>query len=164
MSEYASAREVPGVKSNSGKGLIRWTCTCGRPHATQAGWISLPTVSGEGWETEGAYFGCDCGMDAWLDGKGTVIQRGYKIVDRGPVATPIEHHVFQMVFEELRKAQSKHDPMHSHHEAYAVIAEELEEYWEEVKKRQPDHGAMGKELLQVATMAVRAILDLEAER
>lgn len=39
------------------------------------------------------------------------------------------------VAAELEAARAKHAPMNSHHEAYAVILEELDEYWEEVRVR-----------------------------
>ena len=42
--------------------------------------------------------------------------------------------VVSEVVDEFAKAASKHTPMHSHHEAYAVIKEEFEEYWAEVVK------------------------------
>lgn len=62
---------------------------------------------------------------------------------------------------ELRVARTKHGPMSSHHEAYAVILEELDEYWEEVRKRRSerDPQAMRAELVQIAAMAARAATD-----
>jgi hypothetical protein len=58
---------------------------------------------------------------------------------------------------------SKHASLHSHHEAYAVILEEVDEYWAEVKRwpRSHDPVEMKKELLHVASMALRAIIDLD---
>jgi hypothetical protein len=73
------------------------------------------------------------------------------------------------VAAELGRAMIQHGPMHSAHEAYAVILEELEEFWWQVKinpkKLSPEAQndrliEMRKELLQVAAMAVRAIVDL----
>jgi len=46
------------------------------------------------------------------------------------------------------------------HEAYAVILEELDEFWEEVKKRDPSAENMRKELIQVAAMACAAVVEL----
>lgn len=73
--------------------------------------------------------------------------------------------ILRDVAAELEEAQSQHAGMNSAHEAYAVILEELEEFWAEVKKprraRRP--AAMYIELVQVAAMAVRAILDLQPE-
>lgn len=66
------------------------------------------------------------------------------------------------VKSEVERAQMKHPPMHSHHEAYAVILEELEEYWAEVmkrpSKRNPEELRM--ELIQTAAMCIRALTDL----
>lgn len=56
---------------------------------------------------------------------------------------------------ELRRAMAKHAPMHSLHEGYAVILEELDEWQpgsETTKAR--------KEALQVAAMALRFVHDL----
>jgi hypothetical protein len=65
------------------------------------------------------------------------------------------------VHVELMLARTKHPGViASRHEAYSVILEELDEFWEEVKKQRPDDGAMLKELVQVAAMAVRAAEDL----
>lgn len=67
------------------------------------------------------------------------------------------------VSDEFRRASGKYKPMNSHHEAYAVILEELEEYWREVQKggstpRDPE--ALKIELIQTAAMCFRALHDL----
>jgi len=66
------------------------------------------------------------------------------------------------VWDEFQRATYKHPPMASHHEAYAVIREELDEYWEEVKKRpsQRDPVNLRLELVQTAAMCIRTIHDL----
>ena len=64
------------------------------------------------------------------------------------------------VAEALRFAQSKHKPMNSPHEGYAVILEELDELWDEVKAQKPDRERMRKEALQVAAMGLRFVVDL----
>ena len=46
------------------------------------------------------------------------------------------------VAEELRRARRKHAPMHSLHEAYAVILEEMDEFWDEVRAW---HGGSGQD-------------------
>lgn len=63
---------------------------------------------------------------------------------------------------EADRAREKHKPMNSHHEAYAVILEELDEYWEEVRKKasERDPQAMLTELTQIAAMCVRTAVDL----
>lgn len=57
---------------------------------------------------------------------------------------------------EVSRATQKHGPMHSWHEAFAVIKEELDEFWESVKQDDADP----EELVQIAAMAQRALLDL----
>jgi phage terminase large subunit GpA-like protein len=64
------------------------------------------------------------------------------------------------VAAELESAQAKHGPMSSGHEGYAVILEELDELWEEVRKRKPDSALMRAEAIQVAAMALRFVLDV----
>lgn len=64
------------------------------------------------------------------------------------------------VAEELRKAMKRHSSIHSAHEGYAVILEELDEVKAEVWRRQHDPALLRKELVQVAAMAVRMIVDL----
>jgi hypothetical protein len=65
------------------------------------------------------------------------------------------------VMREVVRAQSLHAPMGNAHEAYAVILEELDEYKAHVWTKQSQHNQreMRKELIQVAAMAVRAIID-----
>lgn len=65
-----------------------------------------------------------------------------------------------LVADEIRKATRKHGPMASGHEAYAVILEELDELWEEIKVQHPDKGKQVNEAVQVAAMACRFILDV----
>lgn len=65
------------------------------------------------------------------------------------------------VLNELEKAISKHKKMNSPHEAYAVLLEEMDEFWDEVKKQTHNKSLMYKELLQISAMAQRAIIDLD---
>lgn len=70
--------------------------------------------------------------------------------------------VLQRVRDEVERAIRKHRPMNSPHEGYAVIAEELDELWEDVRAdagRDPLRGI--KEAVQVAAMGVRYVMDLE---
>ena len=72
-------------------------------------------------------------------------------------------YVVAVVRDEAERAARKHKPMNSHHEAYAVILEEFEEYWAEVQKggstpRDPE--ALKTELIQTAAMCCRALKDL----
>lgn len=76
------------------------------------------------------------------------------------------------------KARDKHKPMNSPHEGYAVILEELDELWDEVKGWQPKSSFAGamperdyeyqqsklrKEALHVAAMALAFIVDVTDE-
>jgi hypothetical protein len=67
------------------------------------------------------------------------------------------------VHDELKRAMKLHPPMNSAHEAYAVILEELDEFWEEVRKKTEarDKSRIRQELIQIAAMACRTIIDLD---
>lgn len=66
------------------------------------------------------------------------------------------------VRDEVARARRKHAPMNSAHEGWAVIVEEVEEFWDEVKlqteARSPEN--MLKELIHVAAMAARCATDI----
>lgn len=57
---------------------------------------------------------------------------------------------------------NKWGPMHSAHEAYGVLFEEVDELWAHVKTKQKsrDLGAMRKEAIQVAAMAIRFAVEV----
>lgn len=60
---------------------------------------------------------------------------------------------------ELHKATEKYGPFASTHEGYAVIHEELDELWDEVKTNGSNQ-RLRKEATQVAAMAIRFMLDI----
>lgn len=66
--------------------------------------------------------------------------------------------IIQKVVAELDKATKKFPKFNSAHEGYAVIKEELEEAWEEIKEN--DNEKAKDEMIQVAAMAVRFVLDV----
>ena len=70
--------------------------------------------------------------------------------------------VREFVTRELEGARSKHKPINSVHEGYAVILEELEEFWEEVRKKRQERNVdrMFDELVQIAAMAQRTAEDV----
>ncbi len=72
----------------------------------------------------------------------------------GNVATIVDE-----VVAELERATALHGPMSSPHEGYAVLWEEVNELWEEVKANPRDDDTMRAEAVQVAAMAIRFILD-----
>lgn len=63
----------------------------------------------------------------------------------------------------VKRAQAKHAPMNSAHEGYAVLLEEVDELWDEVKRQTRDPQAVYAELLHVAAMAVRMAVDCGAQ-
>lgn len=68
-----------------------------------------------------------------------------------------------LVAEELTRARASHPtPMNSAHEAYAVVLEELEEFWEQVKRKKEERhlDLMLHELTQAAAMLQRCAEDL----
>jgi NTP pyrophosphatase (non-canonical NTP hydrolase) len=68
----------------------------------------------------------------------------------------------ERVAEELKRARDGHEPIHSAHEGYAVILEELDEVKEEVwkKRKNRDLKKLRDELVQVAATAQRMCEDL----
>lgn len=67
------------------------------------------------------------------------------------------------VYAEVKRAKSlfKNDFINQH-EGYAVILEELDELWQEVKKNQKNYDleAQRKEAIQCAAMCIRFIAEL----
>jgi hypothetical protein len=64
------------------------------------------------------------------------------------------------VRDEYLRARAKHAPMRGQHEGYAVILEELDELWDEVKKRSFDKALARKEAIQVAAMAMAFVIEV----
>lgn len=66
------------------------------------------------------------------------------------------------VTEELQRANAQHKAYHSLHEGYAVLLEEVDELWEEVRKRRPvrDKAVIWKEAGQIAAVALRIMVYL----
>lgn len=75
--------------------------------------------------------------------------------------TPLED-LLAEVGREVARAEAKHAPMNSAHEGYAVLLEEVDELWEEVRKQTRDRSpeAMRTECVQIAAMAVRFVRDV----
>lgn len=65
------------------------------------------------------------------------------------------------VAKELERAMDKHQPpMASAHEGYAVLLEEVDELWDEIKKQHYSTCHMRMEAVHVAAMAIRFIHDV----
>ena len=70
--------------------------------------------------------------------------------------------ILQAILDEYKQARKTHGEFASPHEAYAVILEELDEFWDEVKKFKPGDSKvdMRNELIQVASTALAAIMEV----
>lgn len=91
-----------------------------------------------------------------------VIQAGKRpiIIEPAPQQPPRSLAV-RDVEEELRAARRAHPGrFNSAHEGFAVLKEEVDELWDEVKARDRDMSAMREEAIQVAAMALRFIEDV----
>ena len=68
------------------------------------------------------------------------------------------------ISQEVTKATNKFPPFNSPHEGFAILKEEVDELWDEVKAHDPSNEvrpeAMRKEATQVAAMALRFLTDL----
>jgi len=83
------------------------------------------------------------------------------VVTKNPEKFTLDQVVFD-VREELERATSIHGPFYSPHEGYAVLLEEVDELWDEIKKgkgRSLSYKGM-TEAIQVAAMAMRLAMDL----
>lgn len=71
------------------------------------------------------------------------------------------HTFLRLVEQEVSRACRKHPPLHSLHEAYAVLLEELDEFkahvWQQAAAR--DRQAMLLELVQIAATTMRTAFD-----
>ena len=76
---------------------------------------------------------------------------------------PTLSEIIDQVYIEYGKAEKKFGAFQTYHEGYAVILEELDELWDEIKAQEHSKENMRGEAIQVATMAVRFIHDLLGE-
>ena len=67
------------------------------------------------------------------------------------------------IYVEYRKAISQFPPFHSAHEGYAVLREEVDELWDEIRgnKKPGAYERMRKEAIQVGAMALRFLVMLD---
>lgn len=68
----------------------------------------------------------------------------------------------RLIIREYGRACEMNGPFHSAHEGYAVILEELDELWEQVRLRDRDRDldCMCREAVQIAAMALRFLVDV----
>jgi len=66
------------------------------------------------------------------------------------------------IIREAIRARKHFPSFNSHHEGYAVILEELDEVWDEIKKKSEirDLEHMRREMIQVGAMVLRFLYDL----
>ena len=70
-------------------------------------------------------------------------------------------HVLKFIQLEHDKAKKKYKQnFNSTHEGFAVLKEEVDELWDEVKRKYPSKEHMREEAIQVAAMCVRFINEL----
>lgn len=84
-------------------------------------------------------------------------------MDSNPHAITDANQFAKLVLEEFYKATGKHGAFNNLHEAYAVILEEVDELWDETKKKPQvrDYENIKLELIQIAAMCMRAAVDLK---
>lgn len=70
-----------------------------------------------------------------------------------------EEIAIQEIIQEFKRASDKFGSFASTHEGYAVILEELDELWDEIKTNSNPRAQMRKEAIQVAAMGFRFIVD-----
>lgn len=68
--------------------------------------------------------------------------------------------ILEMIDIEFGRAINKFGSFNSGHEGKAVIEEELDELWEEVRRDRPGGAAATREAIQIAAMAMRFVFDL----
>jgi len=72
--------------------------------------------------------------------------------------TKKEKKAIEEILQEYKQATIKFGEFASTHEGYAVILEELDELWDEIKINS-DKSELRKEAIQVAAMGLRFIVD-----
>lgn len=80
--------------------------------------------------------------------------------------TSIPNDIVDDIDRELADARHKFENMNSYHEAYGILKEELDEFWDCVRLWKGNDVFLyeekcRKELIQIAAMAVRTIMDME---
>lgn len=67
--------------------------------------------------------------------------------------------ILKEVLTEVKSARKKYGPINSAHEGYAVVLEELDEAWDEIKAG--NRTLAREEMIQVAASAVNFLLDVK---
>lgn len=69
-----------------------------------------------------------------------------------------EYDIIFLILVEIERSNEIYKAFNSPHEGYAILHEELDELWDEVKKKQPDKTRMREEAIQVGAMALKFIM------
>jgi hypothetical protein len=72
--------------------------------------------------------------------------------------------ILLQVREEVYFATEKFGVFASPHEGYAIIKEELDELWDDIKANRGYEFAAEREAIQVAAMAIRYLLDISRRK
>ena len=65
-----------------------------------------------------------------------------------------------LIIKEYKRASNIHGPFKSAHEGYAIMLEEFDELWDEIKQREPNVYSMEEEVVQIGAMALRFLVDI----
>jgi len=67
---------------------------------------------------------------------------------------------FGLILKEFAHANKTYEPYNSAHEGFAFLKEEVDELWEEIKKKPQDYDmeAMTKEAAQIGAVALRFLI------
>lgn len=68
--------------------------------------------------------------------------------------------ILKAIEDEFHEAVERFDKFNTPHEGYAVMLEEMDELWDEIKKKKPNQDNMRKETIQIGAMAIRFLHDL----
>lgn len=71
----------------------------------------------------------------------------------------MKHFTDLVAYESLR-AHQVHGPIHSLHEGYGLLIEEVDELFEEIRCKNPDRSKLATELVQIASICHRIHDDL----
>lgn len=63
--------------------------------------------------------------------------------------------IIKHVLDEVEKVQKEHSPYHSIHEGYAIMLEEFDKLWDEIKDKDPNYTRIYNEAKQVACTSLR---------
>jgi hypothetical protein len=73
-----------------------------------------------------------------------------------------EQLILAEMMKEYESAKAEYSPFTSHHEGWAVIKEQLDEVWDEIKKKRgtKSQEKIMKEVLHVGAMSLRFLMEL----